>query len=153
MTEQHSHEHKSSCHDMKTYKIEELVVREDIMKKAKELAELLATSDEVQMYQRAEKQIQENQKIQSLIAQIKKKQKEIVGFEYFQNEEMVKKIEKEMEELQDELDAIPLVQQFQQTQSDINYLLQLVVQILRETLSEKIQIEDAFEPVSDGYSD
>ena len=54
---------------------------------------------------------------------------------------MVKKIEGEIESLQDELDSIPIVQQFQQTQTDINYLLQLVVDVLKDTLSEKIQVE------------
>jgi cell fate (sporulation/competence/biofilm development) regulator YmcA (YheA/YmcA/DUF963 family) len=127
--------------DMKFYNSKDLVVRDDIMAKAKELAALLTTSEEVMTYQQAEKNIQENERIQMLIAAIKKKQKEIVGFEYFKNEQMVAKIEAEIEALQDELDGIPIVQQFQQTQTDINYLLQLVVDVLKDTLSEKIQVE------------
>jgi cell fate (sporulation/competence/biofilm development) regulator YmcA (YheA/YmcA/DUF963 family) len=126
---------------MRHYDTTELIVREDILAKARELAELLSTSDEVIMYRKAEQQIKNNEKIQNLIRQIKKKQKEIVAFEKFQNEEMVKKIEAEQKALQDELDSIPLVQQFQQTQSDINYLLQLVVSVIRDTLSEKIQLD------------
>jgi cell fate (sporulation/competence/biofilm development) regulator YmcA (YheA/YmcA/DUF963 family) len=59
---------------------------------------------------------------------------------------MVKKIESEMNELQDELDGIPIVAEFQQSQSDINYLLQLVVSIVRETVAEKINVEDASSP-------
>jgi cell fate (sporulation/competence/biofilm development) regulator YmcA (YheA/YmcA/DUF963 family) len=79
-----------------------------------------------------------------LIAQIKKKQKEVVAFETtFKNADMVKKIEAEMEVLQDELDGIPIVSQFQQSQSDINYLLQMVVTVIRDTVSEKINMEDA----------
>ncbi|CAM3361452.1 RicAFT regulatory complex protein RicA family protein [Marinicrinis lubricantis] len=150
----HAHEHgKGDLGTMKSYNVVDLVVREDIMKKTKELAELISTSDEVIMYQKAEKQIQANDKIQTLIAQIKKKQKEIVGFEYFQNEKMVKKIEAEMQALQDELDGIPLVQQFQQTQTDINDLLQFVVQILKDSLSEKIQIEGVSQVNPENCSD
>jgi cell fate (sporulation/competence/biofilm development) regulator YmcA (YheA/YmcA/DUF963 family) len=139
----HDHEDGHSC-DVPKFDTRDLLVREDIMEKAKELAGLIFTSEEVQHYRRAEKQIQGNDRIQSLITMIKKKQKEVVAFETtFKNEQMVKKIESEMETLQDELDGIPIVSEFQQSQSDINYLLQLVVSIVRDTVSEKINVEDA----------
>lgn len=127
--------------EMKTHHNIDHVVREDILAKTKELAELLVTSEEVVTYQKAEKLIKENERIQALISEIKKKQKEVVAFESFENEEMVKKIEAEMEALQDELDQIPIVQQFQQTQTDINYLLQLVVSVIKDSISEKINVE------------
>jgi cell fate (sporulation/competence/biofilm development) regulator YmcA (YheA/YmcA/DUF963 family) len=128
---------------MKYYDSKEFVVRADIMAKTQELAALLTTSEEVQTYQKAEQQIQGHEGIQGLIAQIKRKQKEIVGFEYFKNADMVSKIEEEIAQLQDELDGYPVVQQFQQTQADINYLLQMVVDVLKTTLSEKIQVDDS----------
>ncbi|SFD70085.1 Cell fate regulator YmcA, YheA/YmcA/DUF963 family (controls sporulation, competence, biofilm development) [Paenibacillus catalpae] len=139
----HDHEHGHGC-DIPKFNTRDLLVREDIMKKAQELAGLIFTSEEVQQYRRAEKQIQGNDRVQSLISMIKKKQKEVVAFETtFKNEQMVKKIEGEMEVLQDELDGIPIVSEFQQSQSDINYLLQLVISIVRDTVSEKINVEDA----------
>lgn len=132
----------------------ELVIREDIMSKAKELAELIGTSEEVQQFQKAEKLIQQHERIQTLISAIKKKQKEIVAFETFQNQAMVQKIEREIEELQDELDGIPLVTEFQQSQSDINYLLQLVVSVIRDTVASKVNVESGSEPaVSSGYGE
>ncbi|MGG6311209.1 RicAFT regulatory complex protein RicA family protein [Paenibacillus macerans] len=133
----------------------DLVIREDIMSKAKELAELIGTSEEVQQFQKAEKMIQQHERVQGLISAIKKKQKEIVAFESFQNQAMVQKIEREIEELQDELDGIPLVTEFQQSQSDINYLLQLVVSVIRDTVSSKVNVEsDSSEPaVTSGYGE
>lgn len=130
----------SDC-GMKQYESTNLVVREDILAKAKEIADMLATTDEVMTYQKAEKLIQDNERIQTLISAIKKKQKEVVAFEQFQNPKMVEKIEGEMQELQDELDGIPIVQQFQQTQADINYLLQLIISVIKDTLSDKISVE------------
>nr|WP_239696558.1 YlbF family regulator [Paenibacillus oryzisoli] len=118
-----------------------MIVRDDILAKAKELAALLTTSNEVQFYQKAEKQIATNPDIQSLISAIKKKQKEIVAFETFQNKKMVEKIEGEIEVLQDELDGIPIINEFKQTQEDINYLLQLVMSVVRDTISDKINVE------------
>jgi len=129
---------------MKSYDIKDLLVREDIMAKAKEVAELLSSSEEADLYRKAEKRVADHQEIQQLISQIKKKQKEIVAFETtFKNADMVKKIEGEIEELQNKLDEYPIVTQFRQTQADLNYTLQLVFNIIRDTLSEKIALDDA----------
>ncbi|MFB0841107.1 RicAFT regulatory complex protein RicA family protein [Paenibacillus oleatilyticus] len=126
---------------MELYTNTEMIVREDILDKAKELAGLLATSNEVQFFQQAEQQIAGNDYIQTLISAIKKKQKEIVAFESFDNKKMVEKIEKEIDELQDQLDSIPIVSQFKQSQEDINYLLQLVMSVIRDTISDTITVE------------
>lgn len=122
----------------------ELIIREDILKRAKELADLIATTEEVRLYQKAEKQIQRHERVQRLIAQIKKKQKELVAFQTtFRNPQMVEKIEKEIEALQAELEEIPLVRQFQQSQVDVNHLLQSIISVIRDTLAEKIDVEAA----------
>jgi cell fate (sporulation/competence/biofilm development) regulator YmcA (YheA/YmcA/DUF963 family) len=127
---------------MERYTNTEMIVREDILAKAKELAELISTSNEVQFFQKAEKQIANNEEIQRLISLIKKKQKEIVAFETtFKNKQMVEKIEKEIDELQNQLDEFPIVNEFRQSQEDINYLLQLVMTVIRDTVSEKITVE------------
>lgn len=126
---------------MPTFNTRELIIREDIMAKAGELAELISTSEEVKTFQQAEEKIRNHERVQDLIKTIKKKQKEIVAFETFQNKDMVAKIEREIEELQDEIDGIPLVVEFQQSQSDINYLLQLVVSVIHDTVSQKVNVE------------
>src|SRR5690606_11917803 len=119
----------------------EVIVRKDIMEKAKELANLLSTADEVQVYQKAELKVNNHTEVQDIIKVIKKKQKEIVGFEHFKNQAMVEKIEQEIEQLEQQLDAYPVVNEFKQSQEDINYLLQLVIGIVRDTVSEKITID------------
>lgn len=130
--------------DVQSFNLVDLRVKEDVQLKAKELAELIAQSEEVQHFRRAEAKINNNERIQTLIQHIKKKQKEVVAFEQtFKNPDMVKKIEEEMAALQDELDGIPIITEFQQSQSDINYLLQLVIGIVRDTVAEKINVENA----------
>jgi cell fate (sporulation/competence/biofilm development) regulator YmcA (YheA/YmcA/DUF963 family) len=142
----HNHTHEQDrehihCDEMEKYTNTELIVREDILAKAKELAELISTSNEVQFFQKAEMQISSNDTIQVLISAIKKKQKEIVAFESFNNSKMVEKIEKEIVDLQDQLDSIPIVNEFRQSQEDINYLLQLVMSVIRDTVSDKVAVE------------
>ncbi|MDT3424607.1 cell fate (sporulation/competence/biofilm development) regulator YmcA (YheA/YmcA/DUF963 family) [Paenibacillus forsythiae] len=126
---------------MMSYDTRDLIVREDIIAKARELASLISTSEEVKLFQQAEEKIRSHERVQGLIAQMKKKQKEIVAFESFGNKAMVANIEREMNELQGEIDSIPLVSEFQQSQTDINYLLQLVVSVIRDTVSAKINVE------------
>lgn len=126
---------------MMSYNTKDLIIQEDVMAKAKELANLISSSEEVQQFQQAEEKIRNHERVQNLIAIIKKKQKEIVAFESFGNKEMVAKIEAEIEALQDEIDGIPIVVEFQQSQSDINYLLQLVISVIRDTVAEKVNVE------------
>ncbi|MUG45644.1 RicAFT regulatory complex protein RicA family protein [Paenibacillus woosongensis] len=147
------HNHTTDC-GIPKFDSRDLVIREDIMAKAKELAELIGTSEEVQHFQKAEELIRKHERVQTLISAIKKKQKEIVAFQSFQNQAMVDKIEREIDELQDELDEIPLVTEFQQSQSDINYLLQLVISVIRDTVSEKVNVESGSESApASGYGE
>jgi len=149
----HTHGGTTDC-GIPSYNVRNLLVRDDILAKTNELAEAIFRSEEVQQYRRAEQQINKNERIQALITQIKKKQKEVVAFETtFKNADMVKKIEGEMNTLQDELDNIPIVTEFQQSQSDINYLLQMVVSVIRDTVSEKINVENGAEKDPENCSD
>ncbi|HEX7057891.1 MAG TPA: YlbF family regulator [Bacilli bacterium] len=132
--------------EIERYNLRDLVVKEDIMAKAKELAQMIYESEDVQMYRKAEQLIKENERVQSLIALIKKRQKEAVAFQHFQNPKMVEKIDGEIKELEAQLDAIPIVNQFRQTQDDLDYLLQMVFSVIRDSVSEKIAVEGASSP-------
>lgn len=148
---EHDHDHEGNC-SIETYNVRDLIVREDIMKRTKELANLISTSDEVKFYRQAEQQIKDHKEVQDLIKLIKKRQKEAVAFESFQNAKMVEKINGEIEELQDQLDSFPVVEQFKQSQEDINYLLQMIVSVVRDTVSENIKL-DATEVEAKNCSD
>jgi cell fate (sporulation/competence/biofilm development) regulator YmcA (YheA/YmcA/DUF963 family) len=140
---EHAHEHAVGSCEIPHFHTRELIVREDIIAKAKELAALLTTSSEVEFYKKAEKLVTHNNEVQQLIKAIKKKQKEAVAFESMQNQKMVQKIEAEIDQLQDRLDDFPIVNQFKQAQDDINYLLQLTISVIRDTVSEQINVESA----------
>ena len=140
----HSHEHGDkycSTSNVPSFTAEQVIVKEDVLAKAKELAALIASSDEVHVFREAERKVKGHTEVQDLIKQIKKKQKEIVGFEYFKNDQMVEKIEAEIAELEQRLNHYPIVEEFKQTQEDINYLLQLIIGVIRDTVSEQISVE------------
>lgn len=140
----HDHHHGQGNVVIPEFDNRDLILREDILARARELAKLITTTEEVSLYQKAEKLIQGHERVQGLIKQIKKKQKELVAFQStFNNPQMVAKIEKEIEALQDELDGIPIVQQFQQSQTDVNYMLQSIVSVIRDLVAEKLDVESA----------
>ncbi len=74
------------------------------------------------------------------LKKIKALQKQAVNFQAYGKEEALKKVEKEIDRLQAEIDEIPIVQEFKDTQVVINDILQLVTNtIAREITNEVIR--------------
>lgn len=127
---------------MKEVQAHDMVIGEHILQKARELASLIAQSEEAIVFREAERVIAQHDEVQGIIALIKKRQKEAVAFEHtFQNKQMVEKIEREIAELEEKLQSYPIVNQFQQMQVDLNQTLQSIVRVLYDTLSQTIAIE------------
>ncbi|MFY0545034.1 RicAFT regulatory complex protein RicA family protein [Brevibacillus sp. H7] len=125
-----------------------LYTQKEILDKARELAAMIAKTKEVDFFKRAEQQIKHNERVQTLIDQIKKKQKQIVMFESINKPELAKKVEEEYNQLQDELDTIPLVVEFKQSQVDVNDLLQMVTSVITNTVSERIILDTGGNPLT-----
>ncbi|WP_078554553.1 RicAFT regulatory complex protein RicA family protein [Bacillus alkalicellulosilyticus] len=115
-----------------------LYTKDEIIAKARELASMIAETEEVEFFKKAEKQINENLKVQEIIAKIKKEQKEAVNLQHYGKSEALEKVEQRIDQLQDEIDDIPLVQEFKQSQMDVNYLLQLVSSTISDSVTKEI---------------
>ncbi|HET7615522.1 MAG TPA: YlbF family regulator, partial [Bacillales bacterium] len=112
--------------------------RVEIIGKAKQLARMISETEEVDFFKKAEQQINENDKVSSLIEDIKLKQKEAVNLQHFGKHEALKMVEEEIDKLTDEVDNIPIVREFKQSQSEINSLLQLISRTISNTVTEEI---------------
>ncbi|MFE8695101.1 RicAFT regulatory complex protein RicA family protein [Cytobacillus sp. FJAT-53684] len=112
--------------------------KDDIVARAKDLARMIAETEEVEFFKRAEGQINENEKVRATIANIKGLQKQAVNLQHFGKKEALKKTEDKMETLQNELDAIPVVQEFKQSQIEVNELLQLVANAISNTVTDEV---------------
>ncbi|MDV2685511.1 RicAFT regulatory complex protein RicA family protein [Alkalihalophilus lindianensis] len=112
--------------------------REDIRMKAKELAKMMAETEEVDFFKQAELKINEHLRVQELIAEIKKLQKEAVNLQHYNKSEALKEVEQKIDALHKEVDDIPLVQEFKQSQIDVNELLQMVSKTISKTVTEEI---------------
>ncbi len=112
--------------------------RADIVERAKELAQMIADTEEVEYFQRAEAQINENQKIKEMVASVKSLQKQAVNFQHYGKTEALKKTEAKLDAILAELDEIPIVQEFKTSQSNVNDLLQLVSSYISKTVTDEI---------------
>lgn len=117
---------------MKTY------TRDEIVEQAKELAKMIANTEEVSFFKVAESKINDNEKINLTITEIKSLQKQAVNLEHYGKKEALKNVERLIDEKQDYLDTLPLVQQFQGSQVEVNDLLQLVTSTISNTVTDEI---------------
>src|SRR5690625_722509 len=117
--------------------------RQEVMAEAKQLAEMLSSTEEIERFKQLEAKINANVKVQDYISRIKKLQKQAVNLQAYEKEEALKKIEIEIDDLQDELDDMPIVQDFKEVQGVVNEVLQLVSgTIAREVTNHVIKDTD-----------
>jgi cell fate (sporulation/competence/biofilm development) regulator YmcA (YheA/YmcA/DUF963 family) len=112
--------------------------RAEIIEKAQDLAKMIAVTEEVDFFKRAEEQINQNKNVQQLISKIKKYQKEAVNLQHYKKHEALKEVEEKIDQLQQELDQIPVVREFKQSQTDVNDILQIVASTVSNTVTDEI---------------
>ncbi|MFD1777979.1 MULTISPECIES: RicAFT regulatory complex protein RicA family protein [Fredinandcohnia] len=112
--------------------------KEQIVERATELAKMIAETQEVDFFKRAEAQINQNKKVQEIIETIKSLQKQAVNFQHFGKSEALKQVEEKIDNLQAELDSIPVVEEFKNSQIEVNDLLQLVAHTISNNVTNEI---------------
>ncbi|EIT85158.1 hypothetical protein A374_12700 [Fictibacillus macauensis ZFHKF-1] len=112
--------------------------KSEILDKAKELAQMIAATEEVDFFKKAEAQINGNQSVSTLIASIKSLQKQAVNLQHYGKAEAHKEVEAKIDAMMKEMDEIPVVQQFKQSQEDVNDILQMVSHTISNTVTDEI---------------
>lgn len=112
--------------------------KDEIVAKAKEIAHMIANTEQVDFYKRAEEQINENQKVREKIASLKSLQTQAVNFQHYEKERALKIIEGKIEQLEEEINSFPIVQEFKQSQMDVNDLLQMVSTTVANSVTDEI---------------
>lgn len=128
--------------------MEKMVTRDEIVKQAEKLAFLIAQSEEVDFFKKAEAQVNSNDKVQQLINAIKLFQKHAVQYEHYEKKNALDDAEHKLENLQQELDEIPIVQEFKQSQLEVNDLLQMITSIISNTVTDQIILATGGDPLS-----
>ncbi|MCW1928264.1 RicAFT regulatory complex protein RicA family protein [Bhargavaea beijingensis] len=118
--------------------MEKTYTKHEIIEKAKELADMIARTEEVDFFKRAEAQINDNQKIREKIASLKSLQKQAVNFQQYGKERAFGLVENKIEQIEKEIDEVPIVQEFKQSQIEVNQLLQLVSNTIANNVTNQI---------------
>ena len=118
--------------------MEKIYTKDEIIAKAREIANMIANTEQVEFFKRAEAQINENQKIRENIASLKSLQKQAVNFQQYGKEKALSIIEGKIEKIQTDIDEVPIVQEFKQSQGEVNDLLQLVSNTISNTVTDEI---------------
>lgn len=103
-----------------------LYTREQVIEEAKKLAEMLAKTEEIERFKELEAKVNQNEKIQRLVKKITTLQKQAVNLQAYEKKAALEKVEEAIDASQQELDSIPVVQEFQEIQMTVNDVLQLV---------------------------
>ena len=112
--------------------------KDEIIEKAKEIAHMIANTEEVEFFKKAEEQINENQFVREKIASLKTLQKQAVNFQHLGKEKALKMIEGKITGIEQEIDDLPVVQQFKQSQTEVNGLLQLVSNAIANNVTDEV---------------
>ncbi|MFJ8235015.1 RicAFT regulatory complex protein RicA family protein [Ureibacillus sp. NPDC094379] len=115
-----------------------LYTKDEIVEKAKEIAHMIANTEQVEFFKKAEEQINDNQFVREKIASLKTLQKQAVNFQAIGKERAQKLVEDKIDKIQEEIDTLPIVQEFKQSQVEVNELLQLVSNAIANNVTNEI---------------
>ena len=124
------------CDDMSESNSVEAVLRE-----GDKLSELLKNRPEVLYFKQCEEKLQKNERVQALLKQIRQLQKEAVNLEHLSKREALKQTSVQLQQCQNELDAIPLVSIFFAAQEEVNLLFQRIADALTFAVADCMKIK------------
>lgn len=115
-----------------------MYTNDQIIEKAKELGKMMAETEAVEFFKRAEAQIHENQTVREKMASLKSLQKQAVNFQNYGKEKALAMTEEKIAKVEAELDEMPIVDQFKEAQGEVNTLLQIVSHAISQTVTDEI---------------
>lgn len=113
--------------------------KEVILAEAEKLADRMVQIEEVARFKQVENRLNQNEKIKKLINNMKALQKQAVNFQAYGKTEALKKVDAQIDDLQAEIDAIPIVEEFKELQMVMNDLLQRISQTITKQVEGNME--------------
>ena len=110
----------------------------EIIRKVESLAEKIGKLEVVQDYHNVEKQIHNNQAIKQKMNRLKAQQKQSVNFQNYGKQNALEQSEAKIQYLKDEINELPIVEEFRSAQYEANDLLQMMVKTMEDRLNESV---------------
>lgn len=117
------------------------LVKDDVMERVHQFARKLGQTEEIRRFRLVEKSVNESKHVEELIEKIKRTQKELVHAEHYVKPGYKQHLERELARLNHELENLPIVKEYQQSQVEMNDLLQLIQHAIASGISKKLDIE------------
>ena len=99
--------------------------KDDVLKQADNIANKIKNLDTIKTYQQIEAQIHQNQTIKTKMDMLKKHQKQAVNFQNYGKQNALEQI-----------NTLPIVEQFQTSQYEANQLLKMFVSTMETRLND-----------------
>src|SRR5699024_1409972 len=115
-----------------------MYTKQEIVEEAKKLGKMMAETEQVEFFKKAEAKIHENKDVREGMASLKSLQKQSVNFQNYGKERAYQMTEEKIRKIQEELDEMPIVEQFKDSQRQMNELLQLVSHAISRTVTEEV---------------
>lgn len=115
-----------------------MYTKEEIVAAAKELGKMIAETDEVKFFEKAEAKIHENKDVREKMASLRSLQQQSVNFQSYGKEKAHQLAEKKIATLEEELDAMPIVTQFMEAQDDVNSILQMTSHAISSAVTHEV---------------
>lgn len=110
--------------------------KEEILLQTDQLAEKIKNLETIKEYRIIEKQIHENQTIQQKMNLLKKQQKQAVNFQNYGKLHAFEQSEGQIHDIEEQINRLPIVEQFQSSQYEANELLQMFISTMETRLNE-----------------
>ena len=112
--------------------------KDDIVKEARELGRMIANTEQVEFFKKAEAKIHEHEEVRKRMASLKSLQKQAVNFQQYGKEKALQMTEEKIKQIEDELEEMPIVDQFKKSQTEVNTILQMVSHAISSTVTEEV---------------
>lgn len=112
--------------------------KKEIVEEAKRLGRMMSETEQVEFFKKAEAQIHENQDVREKMASLKSLQKQAVNFQNYGKDRAYQMTEEKIKEVEEELNGMPIVEQFKESQGQVNELLQMVSHAISKTVTDEV---------------
>ncbi|MCG7339587.1 YlbF family regulator [Staphylococcus sp. ACRSN] len=110
--------------------------KDEILAEADKISEHIKSLDIVQEYHRVEQQIHNNKQIEQKMKDLKKNQKQSVNLQNYGKTEAFKQSEDKIQEIEHNINVLPIVEEFKESQAEANDLLQMLISTMSDRLNE-----------------
>ena len=110
--------------------------KDEILAEADKLSQRIQSLDTVKEYQAIEQQIHQNKNIETRMKDLKKTQKQSVNLQNYGKQQALRQSEDKIQDIEQNLNIIPIVEEFRESQAEANDLLQMMISTMEDELNQ-----------------